>query len=129
MAGRSRHPIVPPHPTPDAMVALANHHQFAPGARLACTRVESRMLLWCKAGSGAVTVNNQRHVLAPGALFVLPWAHRIVYEADARAPAFVGGVHIIPCQPRGGPVVYAVLHAPGPELPAYARRRYVSCRR
>jgi len=117
MPRRSRHP--------HAIVMLANHHQFAPRARFRASRVESRMLLWCSKGRGTVTINGTRHALAPGALFIIPWGHRISYLADASRPAHVGGVHVIPRLPPRSPIAYEIRHAADQKPRGYERRRDV----
>lgn len=42
---------------------------------------------------------------------LLPWRHEIVYNADAKTPFFVGGIHIIPSHSNRIPVVFQVAHS------------------
>ncbi len=94
----------------DAVVAYANVAQFGPGQRVDNRLVESRMLLWCKSGRGGVTANDQRYSLEPGRYLILPWKHRIVYQAEVADPFQLAGIHIIPRYRRGHKVVFNVDH-------------------
>ncbi|HLL90070.1 MAG TPA: AraC family transcriptional regulator [Tepidisphaeraceae bacterium] len=111
--------------TDDAVVAHANWYQFGPGESVRYPRVESRMVLWCKRGRGTVTVNRQPMALGPGEFVVLPWRHAVAYEAAARGPFLVAGVHVIPRHARGRRVVFEVAHARGSPLAGRAWREDV----
>jgi len=101
---------------PNAIVIYANHLQPPKGWSTLCSHVESRMLLWCKAGYGKVTVNGQDFALEPYDFLCLPWGHTIHYQADRNDPFFLGGVHIIPDHNPAAPVVFDVAHVPSSPL-------------
>jgi len=110
---------------PNAVVVHANNAQFAPGQKVSYSRVESRMLLWCKAGSGTVTANDRRCELTPGRYLVLPWAHRIAYQASQHDPFLLAGIHVVPRHASGRPIRYDVAHQPDHELAGVGYRRDV----
>lgn len=95
---------------PDAVVAYANWFQFGAGQRTAWPSVESRMVLWCRAGRGRVTVNDTPHAVQVGDCLVLPWKHRVRYDADGRDPFLLAGIHVIPDHGRGRAVEFDVAH-------------------
>jgi AraC-like DNA-binding protein len=90
----------------------ANAVQFGPGERFGFSRVESRMVAWCRAGQGEVWVNGVRYALTPGVLLVLPWGHRICYAAADVDPFLMLGVHLVPQHDEGYPVEPSVPHDP-----------------
>lgn len=94
------------------VVVQANWYQFEAGEQVRFPRVESRMLLWCKAGRGRIIVNGQVVPFTPGDYVMLPWRHRIAYEPDARSPFQVAGIHIIPHHDQRHPVSFEVAHVP-----------------
>jgi AraC-like DNA-binding protein len=120
------------------VIVLANWFQFGPGERAVRPRVESRMLLWCRAGKGRLRINGDDSEFLPGDWVLLPWKHTIVYEADSVDPFFVGGVHVIPAHDASIPVKFLVAHrgddaiadhpgrrdAPWPDLQGTVRRRF-----
>ena len=81
---------------PGPCVVWANHHQFVPGEAIRVDRLESRMLLWCRHGSGSVIIDGSQIALEPGAAALLPWGVRIFYQAARIGPFELGGVHLIP---------------------------------
>ena len=96
----------------DAVICCARQVEFKPALSLAFRRVESRMCLWCKEGSGTVTVNQTRYDVHPGDYFFLPWNHCIEYRADSRSSFWVSGIHLIPRHARHRPVAFdEVAHA------------------
>jgi AraC-like DNA-binding protein len=97
----------------NAIVALANYYQFGQGERLTQPCVRSRMLLWCKAGQGAVRVNTETCPLAADAFVLMPWDHSVTYESDRNDPLFVGAIHMIPFHDRAHRLVHEVSHRPG----------------
>lgn len=99
-----------------AVVARANHYQFDARPAHTGSCVQSRMLLWCKAGAGAVRVNRRRLALSPGDFVLFPWAHDVTYYPDSADPFLVGGVHVIPRHARGKPVAFFVPHNPDQPL-------------
>lgn len=99
-----------------AVVALANHYQFAAKTSARSRCVQSRMLLWCKTGTGEMRVNRRRLRLGSGDFMLLPWGHDITYRADSSDPFFVGGIHIIPVHARTKPMEFVVPHNAGHEL-------------
>jgi len=96
-----------------ALIAYANDYQFRPGERITYSEVHSRMFLWNQRGRGSVAINGQRYDLEPAEYLFTPWKHGIAYEADGREPFQLGGIHLIPWQKPGSPVVYQVSHYPG----------------
>lgn len=94
----------------NAVVTIANYYQFAHGQRLSQPCVQSRMLLWVKAGKGAVRVNQETCPVALDDFLWMPWNRHITYMADSGEPMLVGGIHIIPDHSRAQPVVYEIAH-------------------
>lgn len=83
-----------------ALILLANDYRFAAGEIADRPCVHSRMQLWCHAGRGSITVNQETFAVEPGSTFILPWGHHITYRADRSEPMFVSGIHLIPfCEP------------------------------
>jgi AraC-like DNA-binding protein len=103
---------------PQPLIVFANYAQFAGGQHIAFDCVRSRMLLWCKAGSGQVCVNSEHFFFQTGDVLLTPWQHAIAYTSDNREPFFLAGVHIIPRQQPGTPLLWEVAHRPG-ELPRF----------
>lgn len=93
-------------------IALTGDFQFARGQRIVQPQCQSRMLVWCKAGRGRVLVNGQALPLEPKDAVFLPWNRELIYEADARAPFLVGGMHLIPRHDRREPLRFYVPHSP-----------------
>lgn len=106
-----------------AVALMANHAQFAPGQIVTHPRVESRMLLWCKAGTGFVTVNGRKLTFSGGQLLIIPWRHSIRYEASGDDPFLLGGVHLIPRHDLRRPVSFHVAHTPQDALAGAPWRR------
>lgn len=116
--------VMPIHPShARAVVVHANHAQFAPSQIVKYNGVASRMVLWCQAGTGTVTVNGQKFLMDAGLLLVLPWKHTVRYDADADNPFRLGGVHILPHHAKSRPVKFAVAHEEGHPLAAARWRR------
>ena len=111
------------HLYPNAVVVYANHYQPAKGWSVFRSRVESRMLLWCKAGYGEVTVNGQLFPFEPYDFLCLPWRHHITYQAHHKDPFFLGGIHIVPDHDPSAPVVFDVAHTPSSPLAGDPCRR------
>jgi len=110
MTASTKHEV-PKTDIADALLLLANHHQFAVGARLEFSLVRSRMLLWCRDGQGRVRINGCWHPLSPGDFLFLPWDHSIRYEADETDPFLLGGAHFSPrWRRREQPIKWRVLH-------------------
>jgi len=97
-------------PFPAAIVLCANDFQFTRHDHVYNPQVYSRMLLWCKVGTGRVVVGGVSHDLNADDFLFMPWEHSICYTPDKRHPFLVAGVHIIPVYPRRTPVVYSVKH-------------------
>jgi glyoxylate utilization-related uncharacterized protein len=53
----------------------------------------SRMLLWCRASEGNVTVNGRTGILRPGDMMFMPWGHRIRYFNGSKDPWRISGIH------------------------------------
>ncbi len=77
------------------MVAHANYAALAPSERIGPMTVDSRMLLWCRAGRGSVAVNGGIRELGAGDFLLLPWRHRIEYRAGAGENWELGGIHLV----------------------------------
>jgi len=92
------------------IIGYANEHQANPRAFIRYSRVQSVMLLWCKAGRGRVTVNGVNYPLPSGSFLVLPWNHAISYHPDIEEPFLVAGVHLVPDYPPGQPLPLSVVH-------------------
>jgi hypothetical protein len=105
------------------VLVYANFAQFGSGERSDSPFVESRMLLLCKAGRGRVRVNRTLFEFAPGSFLFLPWGHSIAYEASARDPFLLIGVHLIPRHATDRPVVYQVAYRPSEPLAGCPWRR------
>ncbi|HTL53725.1 MAG TPA: hypothetical protein VL860_14215, partial [Planctomycetota bacterium] len=101
------------------VVALTGDFQFGRGQRIVQSQIQSRMMVWCKAGLGRVICNGQKIALEPKDAVFLPWNRELIYEADARTPFLVGGLHIIPHHDRAEPMRFYVPHA--------ARDLYTNC--
>ncbi len=110
----------------DCVVAYANRYQFAGSQIVDHPSVGSRMLLWALAGQVQVMADDRPFTLEDNGLLILPWRHRIRYRADARRPALVAGVHLIPCHDRRVPVCFEVPHHPRHPLYQVAWRRDVA---
>ncbi|HCE46458.1 MAG TPA: hypothetical protein DET40_23180 [Lentisphaeria bacterium] len=95
---------------PSSIVAYANHATIAPGKTIGEMHVMSRMLLWCRAGEGNVTVNGDISLLGPGDMMFMPWGHRIRYFNCSKEAWRISGIHIIPELPPASPFEYRVKH-------------------
>lgn len=104
-------------------VVFANFAQFGAGQSIRYPSVRSRMLLWCKAGHGRVTVNGDAADFLPGDILLAPWKHEISYQAATREPFFLAGIHLIPRQSPHTPYVPDVAHIPG-AFPMLEQRRF-----
>jgi AraC-like DNA-binding protein len=90
------------------------------------SKVQSRMLLWCKSGHGTITVNGEKFVMKNGSFIFIPWNHKIYYSADFEYPFFLAGIHIIPDLKYKTLPYYSIFHYEKPEEPEYQRRRDVA---
>lgn len=109
----------------NAIVLLANYYQFSNHEKVVNSDVKSRMLLWCKAGRGWITINSEKHEALPGKVFFLPWAHSIAYQAANEDPFLVAGVHIVPDHDRKKPVRFEIPHNNNASLAASPSRKDV----
>ncbi len=84
----------------DPAIVLANDYVFGAGQVVEHRRVETRMLLMCRRGQGRVSVRwgdqSVTELFKAGVTMMLPWGHRVRYEAAADDPMVVAGVHVIP---------------------------------
>lgn len=78
------------------MICFANHFQFAPAQVIGPRTVQSRMILWVLKGEGSIEVNGDLYALSPGSWLLVPWLHRILYQADKQEPFLIGCIHAIP---------------------------------
>lgn len=93
-----------------AVVVYANYAQFAPAEVIQNGPVGSRMLLWCRAGTGRVVADKQPVDMDAGRLLLLPWGHTIRYEASRDDPFLLAGIHIVPRHDRTRRVQFEVPH-------------------
>jgi len=94
----------------NAVIAYANYAQFGPNERVLNPRVMSLMILWCKAGTGEVTVNGTTCAFDAGRYLILPWGHAVNYRASREDPFLLAGVHLIPDHSKNRPVAFEVAH-------------------
>lgn len=81
------------------IIMYANYAQLPADYRLLHEDVRSRMLLWCRHGSGRIRVDDRPwQELHAGAYVWLPWPHRIAYHAGEQE-WHLGGIHLIPSYP------------------------------
>ena len=92
------------------VIVFANWFLFGPSERISNQCVESRMFLWCRDGNGRLVVNRQELAFQTGDWLLLPWNHEIIYQADAKNPFFVGGIHIIPWYSDNADMTFYVSH-------------------
>ncbi len=107
---------------PNAFIPLADYRQFSAGRRWSSSHVQSRLLLWCVSGRGALRVNRKAFDLNPGRFLIMPWDRSIVFEADEDDPLMVGAVHVIPDASPAGRQEYAVYRAGAEQPPGTASR-------
>lgn len=93
-----------------AAIVHANYAQFGAGQVVLVPRVKSRMVLWCKAGTGEVSANKTVCFMDAGRCLFLPWNHHIQYQASADDPFLLGGVHIVPDHASNKPITFDVAH-------------------
>lgn len=103
------YPVSPPGVPSPAVVVWANYHQFGPGETRTNWGVESRALVWNKAGVGSIEVGGISIDLTPSTYAFLPWRHDITYRADQRDPFLAAAIHLIPWPDPQAPIA---LHAP-----------------
>lgn len=114
------------HPFAQAAVVYANYAQFGPGERILNPRVMSRMVLWCKAGTGEVTINGNTFPFEAGHYLFLPWQHSVHYRAGKDDPFLLAGVHLIPLLTGKRPLVYEVAHTDNHPLAHVSYRRDIA---
>lgn len=102
------------------VVVWANWVQFRPGEEFIHPRVESRLLVWCRRGSGRLTLDDREVPFPPGGFALLPWGARLHYRGARRQPFLLGGVHLIPRHDM--PWEPVVAHGPGARLAGHAGR-------
>jgi AraC-like DNA-binding protein len=95
----------------NAVIVWANNFQFKSGQVMQFKQVYSRMLLWCKSGTGMVTINGEKFELKQGTYLMIPWKHAIRYEADSKHPFLVAGIHIIPNHHRNSHIIFTAVHS------------------
>lgn len=103
-------------------IVHANWFQFAPGERIYNPQVASRMLLWCAAGGGTITVNGESFPLGGDTWFLLPWHRELIYQAHEKQPFRLGGIHLIAHRDPRRPLVSDVAHRPEEPLAGHAWR-------
>jgi AraC family transcriptional regulator, arabinose operon regulatory protein len=68
------------------------------------------MCLWCRGGTGAVTINGSVFEVQPNDYFVIPWNHMIKYESVPEVPFLLAGIHIIPWHAPSKELTWGVSH-------------------
>jgi AraC-like DNA-binding protein len=101
---------MPLHKKHSPAVCQAGNFQFSSGQMISSPCIQSRGWLWCKSGRGKMQLNGQTLQLAPADMWLLPWNRRIIFQADARDPLFIGMVHLVPDWRPSGTPVFAVPH-------------------
>jgi AraC-like DNA-binding protein len=96
----------------DAAVVYGNFRQFAAHEELSWSRVESRVLLWCRSGYGEIDVDGRSYRLRPRYYALLPWGHSIRYLPDRHDPFLIAAAHVIPRHSRDVPLEFSVAHEP-----------------
>jgi AraC-like DNA-binding protein len=114
------------NPFKNAVIVWANNFQFTSGQVLQFRQVYSRMLLWCKTGTGMVTINGEKFELKQGAYLMIPWKHSVRYEADVHHPFLVAGIHIVPNHARSVKVSFTAVHSTDDPLACYPARQDIS---
>jgi len=115
-----------PHRFIHAAIVHANTAQFMGGQKTTNPWVESRMVLWCKAGTGRIIFNGNHCEFEPGRYLVLGWGQAITYEASRDDPFLLAGVHIIPSHCASRPIAFDVAHAESHPLAHCPFRRDVN---
>ena len=111
---------------PKAAVVNANFAQFSAGQVFKVQCVKSRMVLWCKAGTGSVSVGPNVYAMESGCCLFLPWAHQIRYKASLDDPFLLGGVHIIPEHDTDKAITFTVPHDEQNPLASVSFRRDIA---
>jgi len=108
---------------PNAAIVYASVYAFRPGEKILQTLIESRAIIWCKAGAGLVTVNGQTYPFEADRYIVLPWRHGIKYEASTSDPFFLAAIHLIPNHHTNKRISFHVAHDEKGPLARAAFRR------
>jgi AraC-like DNA-binding protein/quercetin dioxygenase-like cupin family protein len=87
-------------------VAHANFYPFAPGEGAGPHYSESDLFLVATDGAGRVRVGTHGFEMHPGQLVHVPWAVPVRYEADARDPFVLVGLHLVYRSWEDGAVEY-----------------------
>lgn len=106
-----------------AVIVYANCAQFGPSQTVQNGPVGSRMLLWCRAGTGRVIANKHEVAMEAGRFLILPWGHTIRYEASTTDPFLLAGIHIVPHHATSHAVEFTVPHTARHPLANVAWRR------
>lgn len=93
-------------------VTWANTHLFSPDRKLSFKRIQSRNLIWCRGGCGALSINGQNFPMTPGDFVFTPADFSITYEAGPKEPFYVGSIHLFPVPARKQPLSFFVFHNP-----------------
>jgi AraC-like DNA-binding protein len=96
----------PPH------VTLANFYPFRPGEVAGTHWSESNLFLPVTSGRGEVRVGPQRFQLQQGQILHVPWAAPVRYQADARDPFVLIGLHFkyLSWSARATPSLHTSVH-------------------
>ena len=96
----------------EPIIVYANNTELSPGRIHGNWTVPSRMLLWCHGGEGQIEANGVRLPINDHQFYFLPWNHHVTYYPGQKTPLSLSGIHLIPDQPLGEPVYFAVPHRP-----------------
>ena len=110
-----------------AAIVWANYAQFSPGMRYCSPKVETRMMVWCVNGTGKICADGKDYDVTPGRFFLLRWQHSISYEAAAKNPFLLGGLHVVPWVDPHAALVFKVSHRPDSALAGIRTRHDVPC--
>lgn len=81
---------------PKAFIVYANNFQFRAGQINEARLVQSRMIVFCRTGSGAIYVNGEKFEFHSGDFLFIPWLHHIKYIPSKTNPYYLGCIHFIP---------------------------------
>jgi len=112
----------PRHQFPLSVVALGAWYQFGKAQKVVMPEVESRALIWCKAGSGTVHFKGENLRLETDHYLLVPWRCKLHYHADTVSPFLIAGIYFVPWHHPGRPVKFGIPHCLPPTPGGHTRR-------
>jgi len=79
-----------------AFIVYANNFQFRAEQIIEVQLVQSRMIVFCRTGSGLISVNGESFEFHSGDFLFIPWLHHIKYIPSKTNPYCLGCIHFIP---------------------------------